>query len=80
MIEDAYNGVEFLKDTPPPDRDEAAKYPELLKCGEKSGNIIEENNIQKSSLDSGKNNIYFIITGIILFSLIVIYFKRKKIK
>jgi choloylglycine hydrolase len=77
LIEDAYNGVEFLKNTPAEDRDEVAKYPELLSCGDKSGSLFDDK-LQRSSIDSGNNNVSFLVLGILLFSLIAGYFKKWK--
>jgi len=40
LIEDAYNGVDFLKDVSDEDKNKTASYPEKLNCRSKSGNDL----------------------------------------
>ena len=75
LIEDSYNGVEFLRSISEKERDITAEYPDNLNCRSKSS--IDQNNI-----DSKENQFHttvMIFTGII-FSTVILVLGYKKIK
>lgn len=77
LIEQSYNGVDFLKNEPQENRDKSAKYPEKLNCRSKSS---IDNNDTKTKNDF-INTTVFILTGIVLSSVfLVVGYKIKKKK
>lgn len=62
LIDDSYNGVDFLKNTPEEVRERNAQYPERLECRSKSSNEQEGGSIDKKSFHS----MYIIGAGIVI--------------
>jgi len=80
LIEDSYNGVDFLKGVTKEEKDKAAKFPESSKCRSKSS--LEENPEETKGVmtkDSGDRSIY-ILSGLIVAGIIFVGFKIKKVK
>jgi len=67
LIENSYNGVDFLKNVTEEDKNKTAAYPEKLNCRSKSGNDINKTEQNNSAMET-----LLIFTGIALSSVILI--------
>lgn len=79
LIEDSYNGVEFLKDTPAASKDKAAKYPEILQCSDKSSNDnLNPDGSRKEPIDYLLSPFGIALGFLVISAVILFKFKFKK--
>ncbi len=80
LIEDSYDGVDFLRNTGSEERDLSASYPEKLKCRSKSG--LENNSVNNignmSENKIFKGEIVYVLSGAILTTVIFAGLKIRK--
>lgn len=80
LIEDSYNSIDFLKDISTETKDKTAKYPEILKCSDKSqSDGIQNQGTGKKSPADYLLSPFAIALGFLILSVVVLVkFKYKK--
>lgn len=78
LIEDSYNGVEFLRAVGDEEQDKTAKYPDNLNCQSKSS--ADENSFKNNLTETNNNNEFpiYLMSGIILAFIIIARYKKTK--